>query len=407
MAHKKGLGSSRNGRDSQAQRLGVKIFAGQDVKAGMIIVRQRGTRFRPGAGSGPRSRRHDLRARVPARSRSARAASAASSRSSDPGGRLRPAVFSDQRPHPRPGRPRRRRRDQLPSGEVRARRAARTAVTAATAAMSCSWPTRTCATSRSFAVEAHFRVRARPPRRGQQPARRRRASDVIRGSGRDPGLRRRAASLIADLAHAGARVVVARGGTRRSRQPAVRRGRRGRRRGSPSPASRARRRRSSSGSSCSPTPRCSGSRTPASRRCSGGSRTRRRRSPTTRSRRSPRSSGPWRLPTGGSSPSPTSPVCSRAPARASGSATSSSRTSSAPGSSSTSSTPTRGILPSASATIDRELAAYGAGLADRPADRRAEQGRPARRAAPLRGRRRADRRGGARCRRSRARGSTS
>jgi large subunit ribosomal protein L27 len=51
MAHKKGLGSSRNGRDSQAQRLGVKIFAGQDVRAGMIIARQRGTRFRPGPGT--------------------------------------------------------------------------------------------------------------------------------------------------------------------------------------------------------------------------------------------------------------------------------------------------------------------------------------------------------------------
>ncbi len=52
MAHKKGLGSSRNGRDSNAQRLGVKIFAGQSVKAGNIIVRQRGTRFRPGPGTG-------------------------------------------------------------------------------------------------------------------------------------------------------------------------------------------------------------------------------------------------------------------------------------------------------------------------------------------------------------------
>ena len=52
MAHKKGLGSSRNGRDSQAKRLGVKVFAGQPVKAGMIIVRQRGTRFRPGPGTG-------------------------------------------------------------------------------------------------------------------------------------------------------------------------------------------------------------------------------------------------------------------------------------------------------------------------------------------------------------------
>ena len=52
MAHKKGLGSSKNGRDSQSKRLGVKIFAGQQVKAGMIIVRQRGTRFRPGPGVG-------------------------------------------------------------------------------------------------------------------------------------------------------------------------------------------------------------------------------------------------------------------------------------------------------------------------------------------------------------------
>jgi large subunit ribosomal protein L27 len=52
MAHKKGLGSSRNGRDSNPKMLGVKIFDGQDVKAGMIIVRQRGTRFRPGDGAG-------------------------------------------------------------------------------------------------------------------------------------------------------------------------------------------------------------------------------------------------------------------------------------------------------------------------------------------------------------------
>jgi large subunit ribosomal protein L27 len=51
VAHKKGLGSSKNGRDSNAQRLGVKVFAGQDVTAGSIIVRQRGTRFYPGAGA--------------------------------------------------------------------------------------------------------------------------------------------------------------------------------------------------------------------------------------------------------------------------------------------------------------------------------------------------------------------
>jgi large subunit ribosomal protein L27 len=51
MAHKKGLGSSKNGRDSNPKYLGVKVFAGQDVKAGQIIVRQRGSRFRPGPGT--------------------------------------------------------------------------------------------------------------------------------------------------------------------------------------------------------------------------------------------------------------------------------------------------------------------------------------------------------------------
>ena len=48
MAHKKGLGSTRNGRDSHAKRLGVKRFAGQQIKTGQIIVRQRGTKFHPG-----------------------------------------------------------------------------------------------------------------------------------------------------------------------------------------------------------------------------------------------------------------------------------------------------------------------------------------------------------------------
>jgi large subunit ribosomal protein L27 len=49
MAHKKGLGSSKNGRDSNAQRLGVKMFGGQVVNGGAILVRQRGTRFKAGA----------------------------------------------------------------------------------------------------------------------------------------------------------------------------------------------------------------------------------------------------------------------------------------------------------------------------------------------------------------------
>ncbi len=52
MAHKKGASSSRNGRDSNAQRLGVKRFGGQVVGAGEIIVRQRGTKFHPGTGVG-------------------------------------------------------------------------------------------------------------------------------------------------------------------------------------------------------------------------------------------------------------------------------------------------------------------------------------------------------------------
>lgn len=52
MAHKKGAGSSRNGRESNAQRLGVKVFGGQRITAGSIIVRQRGTKFAPGVNVG-------------------------------------------------------------------------------------------------------------------------------------------------------------------------------------------------------------------------------------------------------------------------------------------------------------------------------------------------------------------
>jgi large subunit ribosomal protein L27 len=52
MAHKKGVGSSRNGRDSKPQMLGVKIYGGQKIKTGQIIVRQRGTRIHPGLNVG-------------------------------------------------------------------------------------------------------------------------------------------------------------------------------------------------------------------------------------------------------------------------------------------------------------------------------------------------------------------
>jgi len=64
MAHKKGLGSSRNGRDSNPKYLGVKVFDGQTVSGGEIIVRQRGTRFRPGNGVGL-GRDHSIFAKQP------------------------------------------------------------------------------------------------------------------------------------------------------------------------------------------------------------------------------------------------------------------------------------------------------------------------------------------------------
>ena len=64
MAHKKGGGSSRNGRDSQPKMLGVKIYGGQAVDAGVIIVRQRGTKIAPGTGVGV-GRDHTLFALVP------------------------------------------------------------------------------------------------------------------------------------------------------------------------------------------------------------------------------------------------------------------------------------------------------------------------------------------------------
>jgi large subunit ribosomal protein L27 len=64
MAHKKGQGSSRNGRDSNSQRLGVKAFAGQLVTGGSILVRQRGTKFFPGENVG-RGKDDTLFAKVP------------------------------------------------------------------------------------------------------------------------------------------------------------------------------------------------------------------------------------------------------------------------------------------------------------------------------------------------------
>ncbi len=76
MAHKKGLGSSKNGRDSNSKRLGVKVFAGQTVTGGEIIVRQRGTVFKPGEGAGI-GRDHTVFATRPARCSSRPAGEAA------------------------------------------------------------------------------------------------------------------------------------------------------------------------------------------------------------------------------------------------------------------------------------------------------------------------------------------
>ena len=64
MAHKKGLGSSKNGRDSNAQRLGVKAFGGEFVSGGSILVRQRGTRYKPGENVG-RGKDDTLFAKIP------------------------------------------------------------------------------------------------------------------------------------------------------------------------------------------------------------------------------------------------------------------------------------------------------------------------------------------------------
>jgi len=64
MAHKKGLGSSKNGRDSHSQRLGIKAFGGEFVTGGSILVRQRGTRYKPGANVG-RGKDDTLYAKIP------------------------------------------------------------------------------------------------------------------------------------------------------------------------------------------------------------------------------------------------------------------------------------------------------------------------------------------------------
>ena len=187
MAHKKGLGSSRNGRDSEAKRLGVKIFSGQTVKTGMIIVRQRGT----GSARAPvRALAATTRSSpcAPARSSSAGAARSASSRS--PTAELTPCT-----------------RDRVSTTGARiecTRVAAVTAVSASAARSTCPAAGRTAATAAAAATsslaadprparpdrapsadEVPRRARRQRPRDAQ--ARRRRRGRPARGAGRDPG----------------------------------------------------------------------------------------------------------------------------------------------------------------------------------------------------------------------------
>ena len=91
MAHKKGLGSSKNGRDSNSKRLGVKVFAGQIVTGGSIVVRQKGTEFHPGPGASL------------GRDHTVFAGSAASSASSAARQAVRDVAASDERAASRPG----------------------------------------------------------------------------------------------------------------------------------------------------------------------------------------------------------------------------------------------------------------------------------------------------------------
>ena len=281
MAHKKGLGSSRNGRDSNAQRLGVKIFDGQDVKAGMILVRQRGTRFRPAPGAGigrddtifaKRDGKVEFRAsgerRLVASCRTPRSSPVFHDRAriEVQAGRGGDGALSFRREKyvpkggPDGG-------DGGPGGDV----------------VLVADPTRRDLSQ--FRDQQQFKggrggpgggtgkhgavgddVELRVPV-GHPGVRRRRAA---RRRPREPG-RARSSS------HAAVRA-----GAATSASPP----RPGRRRASPRSGCRVRRLSSSCGSSCSPTRRSSASRTRASRRCCAASRTRSRRSPSTRSRRS-------------------------------------------------------------------------------------------------------------------------
>ena len=222
MAHKKGLGSSKNGRDSNAQRLGVKVFAGQDVTAGAIIVRQRGTRFYPGAGAGLGGD-DTVFATVDGTVEFTRATASASSTSSRPPnrpgrrltrrGHLRFSDVLGPRHDLRAGRPRRRWLRQLPPREVRAPRRAgrrRRRRRRRRRAGRRSRPARPDQVPLRLALQGPARRprpglgQARPPRRGRW--------SVTVPVGTQVWLRDEG-TLLADLAHPGARGPVAAGGS--------------------------------------------------------------------------------------------------------------------------------------------------------------------------------------------------
>ena len=165
MAHKKGLGSSRNGRDSNSKRLGVKVFGGQEIKAGGIIVRQRGTRFRPGPGTGL-GRDDTIFATRPARSSSARAARSASSRSQPSTPTRASHPCSTIAPASRCWRVAAATAGSASGARSTSPGAAPTAVTAAAAATSCSSRTRISATSPRFRPKTWFKAGRGEPGRG-------------------------------------------------------------------------------------------------------------------------------------------------------------------------------------------------------------------------------------------------
>ena len=246
MAHKKGLGSSKNGRDSQSKRLGVKIFAGQQVKAGMIIVRQRGTRFRPGPGVGI-GRDDTLFAlrpgvrRVPSQRREAlhlgrRADATAAVRQlgRSPSNGRRP-MFHDRARITVARRARRRRWAELPTGEVRPAGAGPTAATVGAAATSCSSRTRSCATSRRSAARTSFDAERGGNGRGTRKHGADGADDRARASRSARRCSSEEGELLADLAPSGRRVSWSRGGGRAVAATRSSRRRRGRRRGSRRP----------------------------------------------------------------------------------------------------------------------------------------------------------------------------